>query len=259
MTAGDDDAPTSAALDSGLGEESLAGQTVGPYRVLRLLGRGGMGAVYLAEQTEPIRRQVALKVVRQGLETRSILARFEAERQSLARMSHPGIAQVYDAGQTGGRPYFAMEYVDGRPVTEHCDARRLGPKARLELFLEVCAAVQHAHQKGVIHRDLKPSNLLVAEGEGQAQPKVIDFGIAKATRGRLTEETLVTELGLPIGTPEYMSPEQAEMAEGDLDTTTDIYSLGVVLYELYEAWGRPREAAAWKASVGPGTGGKQER
>jgi len=228
----DDDAPTAARLDSALEEPSLVDTRVGPYRVLRLLGRGGMGAVYLAEQDEPIRRQVALKAVRFGLETKQVLARFEAERQSLARMSHPGIAQVYDAGQAAGRPYFVMEFVEGLPITEHCNARRLGPKDRLQVFLDVCAAVQHAHQKGVIHRDLKPSNLLVAEADGRAQPKVIDFGIAKATRGRLTEQTLVTQLGLPLGTPEYMSPEQAEMSEADVDTTTDIYSLGVVLYEL---------------------------
>jgi tetratricopeptide (TPR) repeat protein/predicted Ser/Thr protein kinase len=233
MDAESDAAATSSALDPAAGDEpALAGSSIGPYRVIRLLGRGGMGAVYLAEQEEPIQRQVALKVVRFGLETKQVLARFEAERQSLARMSHAGIAQVYDAGQTGGRPYFAMEYVPGASLTEHCNSRRLGPRARLELFTEVCAAVQHAHQKGIIHRDLKPSNLLVAESEGRAQPKVIDFGIAKATRGRLTEHTLVTELGLPIGTPEYMSPEQAEMSDVDLDTTTDIYSLGVVLYEI---------------------------
>jgi len=229
----DDETPTRATLSQASEEaDSQAGASIGPYRVVRLLGRGGMGAVYLAEQEQPIRRQVALKVVRAELETRSLLARFEAERQSLARMSHPGIAQVYDAGQAGGLPYFAMEYVDGLPLTDHCDARRLDLSARLELFIEVCAAVQHAHQKGVIHRDLKPSNLLVADASGRAQPKVIDFGIAKAVSGRLTDHTLVTELGLVVGTPEYMSPEQAEMGEAGIDTTTDIYSLGVVLYEL---------------------------
>jgi serine/threonine protein kinase/tetratricopeptide (TPR) repeat protein len=229
----EDETPTRATLSEPSADETAAGgAAVGPYRIVRLLGRGGMGAVYLAEQEEPIRRQVALKVVRAELETRSLLARFEAERQSLARMSHPAIAQVYDAGQADGRPYFAMEYVDGLPITDHCDARRLDVTARLELFTEVCAGVQHAHQKGVIHRDLKPSNLLVAAVEGGSQPKVIDFGIAKAVSGRLTDQAMVTELGFVVGTPEYMSPEQAEMGEAGIDTTTDIYSLGVVLFEL---------------------------
>ena len=213
-------------------EPSAVGAAFGPYRVVRLLGRGGMGAVYLAAQEEPIRRVVALKVVRLGLETKPMLARFEAERQSLARMGHPGIAQVYEAGQADGRPYFAMEYVDGVSITDYCNAHRLDVASRLALFTEVCAAVQHAHQKGVIHRDLKPSNLLVTQADGRAQPKVIDFGIAKAVQGRLTDSTLVTELGVAIGTPEYMSPEQAEMGEAGVDTTTDIYSLGVILYEL---------------------------
>jgi len=233
MTDLPDGTPTQATLDGSLLEEpALAEATFGPYRTVRLLGKGGMGAVYLAAQEEPIRRLVALKLVRAGLETKPMLARFEAERQSLARMGHPGIAQVYEAGQAAGRPYFAMEYVDGTPITDYCNAQRLDLVARLELFIEVCAAVQHAHQKGVIHRDLKPSNLLVTEADGRPQPKVIDFGIAKAVQGRLTDRTLVTELGVAIGTPEYMSPEQAEMGEEGVDTTTDIYSLGVILYEL---------------------------
>jgi eukaryotic-like serine/threonine-protein kinase len=227
------DTPTQATLDGSLLDEpAAAGASFGPYRTVRLLGKGGMGAVYLAAQEEPIRRLVALKLVRTGLETKPMLARFEAERQSLARMGHPGIAQVYEAGQAAGRPYFAMEYVDGIPITDYCNAQRLSLPARLELFIEVCAAVQHAHQKGVIHRDLKPSNLMVTAADGKAQPKVIDFGIAKAVQGRLTDRTLVTELGVAIGTPEYMSPEQAEMGEEGVDTTTDIYSLGVILYEL---------------------------
>jgi tetratricopeptide (TPR) repeat protein/predicted Ser/Thr protein kinase len=228
------DAPTNAnLLPSEEPEAALVGTEIGPYRVERVLGAGGMGAVYLAEQTRPIRRRVALKVVRLGLETRSVLARFEAERQSLALMNHPGIAKVLDAGSTAaGRPYFVMEYVAGLPLTDYCDENRLGTRDRLDLFAEVCGAVQHAHQKGIIHRDLKPTNVLVTEEDGRVQPKVIDFGIAKATRGRLTDLTVVTQYGVPMGTPEYMSPEQAEMKEADVDTTTDIYSLGVVLYEL---------------------------
>jgi eukaryotic-like serine/threonine-protein kinase len=206
---------------------------IGPYRLLRLLGHGGMGVVYLAEQHEPIRRQVAVKVIKPGTDTRAVIARFEAERQALALMDHPSIAQVYDAGSTqDGRPYFAMEYVAGLPLTAYCDRHRLSTRERLSLFIHVCGAVQHAHQKGVIHRDLKPSNVLVAVVDGQALPKIIDFGVAKATSQRLTERTMFTEVGALVGTPEYMSPEQADPSGLDVDTTTDVYSLGVLLYEL---------------------------
>jgi serine/threonine protein kinase/WD40 repeat protein len=206
---------------------------IGPYRIVRVLGEGGMGVVYLAEQTEPIRRQVALKVIKLGMDTRDVVARFDAERQALALMDHPHIASVFDAGATAdGRPYFAMEHVAGLPITDYCDAARLSTRARLALFTKVCDAIQHAHHKGVIHRDIKPSNILVVELDGQPVPKVIDFGIAKATDQRLTERTMFTQHGLLIGTPDYMSPEQADPAGVDLDTRTDIYALGVVLYEL---------------------------
>ena len=215
-----------------------APERIGPYRVLATLGEGGFGIVLLAEQTEPVRRRVALKLIKPGMDTAEVVARFEAERQALAVMDHPGVAKVYDGGATPeGRPYFAMEYVHGLPITQHCDRRRLGLRQRIELFIQVCQAVQHAHMKGVIHRDLKPSNILVEYADGHpsgsgALPKVIDFGIAKALNQRLTERTLFTELGQMIGTPEYMSPEQAEMGSQDIDTRADVYSLGVVLYEL---------------------------
>jgi eukaryotic-like serine/threonine-protein kinase len=202
------------------------------YRVLEKIGEGGFGEVHLAEQTEPVRRRVALKILKAGLDTRAVLARFEAERQALALMDHPCIARVLDAGETPeGRPYFAMEYVDGLPITAHCDRNRLGMRARLELFLEACEGVQHAHQKAVIHRDVKPSNVLVGRLEDRDVVKVIDFGVAKAVAEPLTERTLHTEHGQLIGTPEYMSPEQAEMS-GNIDTRTDVYSLGAMLYEL---------------------------
>jgi eukaryotic-like serine/threonine-protein kinase len=224
---------------SGAGSANPAGPLLGTdddvpgYRVVQRIGEGGMGEVYEAEQLEPVRRRVALKVVKWGMDSKEVLARFESERQAMALMNHHGIATVLDAGTTRlGRPYFAMEYVDGVPVTDYCDRHRLSTAERLRLFMEVCSAVQHAHQRGVIHRDLKPSNILVA-GEGdQAVPKIIDFGIAKATSQRLTERTLFTQLGQWIGTPEYMSPEQAEMTHLDVDTRSDVYSLGVVLYEL---------------------------
>jgi non-specific serine/threonine protein kinase/serine/threonine-protein kinase len=205
----------------------------GSYRLLRLIAVGGMGAVYLAEQTHLIHRQVAVKVVKLGMDTKQVLARFESERQALALMDHPNIARVFEAGTSEkGRPFFAMEYVDGLPITEYCDRRMMTTQGRLELFLPVCQAVQHAHQKGVIHRDVKPSNILVALQDGKPIPKVIDFGIAKAIDQRLAEHTCFTQLGQFIGTPEYMSPEQADLASNDVDTRADVYSLGVVLYEL---------------------------
>ncbi len=210
-----------------------APEVIGPYRFLGLLGEGGMGRVYSAEQTKPIRRKVALKVVKPGMDSKEVLARFEAERQALALMDHPGIARVYDAGATPeGRPYFAMELVEGEPLTKYCDRTRLKVRDRLELFLLICEAVQHAHQKGVIHRDLKPANILVEERNGKPFPKVIDFGIAKALEANLTDGTLFTEIGQLVGTPEYMSPEQAALDPGGIDTRTDVFSLGVVLYEL---------------------------
>jgi serine/threonine protein kinase/tetratricopeptide (TPR) repeat protein len=211
----------------------LAGTAIGPYKLIKQIGEGGFGMVFLAEQQEPIRRQVALKVLKPGMDSKQVLARFEAERQALALMDHPNIARVLDAGQTAaGRPYFVMEFVPGLPITEACDRGRLMPQQRLELFLHVCRAVQHAHQKGIIHRDLKPSNVLVAVHEAGPQVKVIDFGIAKALGGRLTEQTLCTGLAQMIGTPLYMSPEQAGVSNVDVDTRSDIYSLGALLYEL---------------------------
>lgn len=208
-------------------------ERIGPFRILQVLGEGGMGIVYEAEQTEPVRRRVALKVMKLGMDTKEVVARFEAEQQALAVMEHASIAKVFEAGVTEqGRPYFVMEAVRGVPLNEYCDNRKLSTRERLELFVPVCQAVQHAHQKGVIHRDLKPSNVLVTEQGGTPVPKIIDFGIAKATGQRLTEKTVVTMHGQAMGTPAYMSPEQAEMSGLDVDTRTDIYSLGVMLYEL---------------------------
>ena len=209
------------------------GSLIGPYKLIQRIGEGGMGAVYLAEQSRPVRRTVALKVIKPGMDTEQVVARFEAERQALAIMDHPSIAKVFDAGATdSGRPYFVMELVKGVPITEYCDAVHLTPRERLELFIPVCRAIQHAHQKGIIHRDIKPSNVLVAMQDGKAVPKVIDFGIAKAIDQRLTEKTYFTQHGAIIGTLEYMSPEQAEISAMDVDTRTDVYALGVLLYEL---------------------------
>src|SRR5437867_8267940 len=249
-----------------LAEDPLAedvGQTIGRYKLLEKVGEGGCGVVYVAEQTEPVRRPVALKVIKLGMDTKAVVARFEAERQALALMDHPNIAKVLDAGTTGpvepssrggesahasrsesqsrltsaatigmGRPYFVMELVRGIRITDYCDQANLSTKERLDLFIKVCQAIQHAHQKGIIHRDIKPSNILVTLHDGVPVPKVIDFGIAKATEGRLTDATVYTQLHQFIGTPAYMSPEQAEMSGLDIDTRSDIYSLGVLLYEL---------------------------
>ncbi len=209
------------------------GMMIGPYKLVERLGEGGMGTVWLAQQSEPVKRPVALKLIKAGMDSRQVIARFEAERQALALMDHPGIARVLDAGAThGGRPYFVMDLVKGVAITRYCDEHRLTPRQRLELFIPVCHAVQHAHQKGVIHRDLKPSNVLVALCDGGPVPKVIDFGVAKATGLPLTDRTLDTGLGAVVGTLEYMSPEQAELNQLDVDTRSDVYSLGVLLYEL---------------------------
>jgi eukaryotic-like serine/threonine-protein kinase len=210
-----------------------SGTIIGPYKLLQPIGEGGMGTVYMAEQTHPVRRTVALKLIKAGMDSRQVLARFGAERQALALMDHPSIAKVHDAGTTdAGRPYFVMELVKGIPITKFCDERRLTLRERLELAIPVCQAVQHAHQKGIIHRDLKPSNVLIALYDGKPVPKIIDFGVAKATGPRLTDQTLYTEFGSVVGTLEYMSPEQAELNQLDIDTRSDIYSLGVLLYEL---------------------------
>jgi WD40 repeat protein/tRNA A-37 threonylcarbamoyl transferase component Bud32 len=215
------------------GPEETVGQTLGRYKVLEKIGEGGFGVVYVAEQKEPVKRRVALKIIKLGMDTRQVVARFEAERQALAMMDHPNIAKVLDAGATeAGRPYFVMELVRGVKLTDYCDQHKLSTQQRLELFIQVCQAIQHAHQKGIIHRDIKPSNILVTLHDGVPMPKVIDFGIAKATQQELTEKTIYTQLQQFIGTPAYMSPEQAEMSGLDIDTRSDIYSLGVLLYEL---------------------------
>jgi serine/threonine protein kinase/ketosteroid isomerase-like protein len=209
------------------------GDQVGDYKLLQQIGEGGFGVVFMAEQVRPVVRRVALKIIKPGMDSREVIARFEAERQALAMMDHPNIAKVLGAGTTGrGRPYFVMELVRGIPITRFCDDRQLTPKERLELFIPVCHAIQHAHQKGVIHRDIKPSNILVSLYDGRPVPKVIDFGVAKAIQHRLTEKTMFTQFGQVIGTLEYMSPEQAELNQLDVDTRADVYSLGAVLYEL---------------------------
>jgi serine/threonine protein kinase len=226
-------APAPLAAQTAPGTADGVGAAIGPYRLMEQIGEGGMGLVFVAEQHEPVRRKVALKVIKPGMDSRQVVARFEAERQALALMDHPNIAKVLDAGTTdAGRPYFVMELVKGIPITDYCDARNLPAKDRLGLFLQVCAAVQHAHVKGVIHRDLKPSNILVAPHDGVPVVKVIDFGVAKALGQSLTEKTIYTRLAQMIGTPLYMSPEQAEVNQLDVDTRSDVYSLGVLLYEL---------------------------
>jgi len=211
----------------------LPGTMIGRYKLLEKIGEGGFGVVFMAEQVEPVQRKVALKIIKAGMDTKEVIARFEAERQAIALMDHPNIARALDAGATeAGRPYFVMELVRGIPITDYCDQKQLATRERLQLFIKVCQAVQHAHQKGVIHRDLKPSNVLVTEHDGEPVPKVIDFGVAKALGQKLTAKTLFTGFNHMIGTPAYMSPEQAALSGLDIDTRADIYSLGVLLYEL---------------------------
>jgi serine/threonine protein kinase/Tfp pilus assembly protein PilF len=223
--------PVAAAMIDVPGESP--GLVIGPYKLLQLIGEGGMGTVWMAEQVQPVQRKVAFKIIKAGMDSRAVLARFEAERQALALMDHPNIAKVLDAGATAtGRPYFVMELVKGDSITRNCDEHCLTPRERLQLFIPVCQAIQHAHQKGIIHRDIKPSNILIAPYDGKPVVKVIDFGVAKATGQRLTEKTFFTEFGAVVGTLEYMSPEQAELNNQDIDTRSDIYSLGVLLYEL---------------------------
>ncbi len=228
--------PCGAALEGetiSVRPPECAGTHIGPYKLLQQIGEGGMGTVFLAEQTHPVQRQVALKVIKAGMDSAQVIARFEAERQALALMDHVNIARVFEGGTTeSGRPYFAMELVHGVPITKYCDDNHLTPRGRLELFVPVCQAIQHAHQKGIIHRDVKPSNVMITLYDGKPVPKVIDFGVAKATEQKLTARTLFTQYGTIIGTPEYMSPEQAEMSALGVDTRSDIYSLGVLLYEL---------------------------
>jgi serine/threonine protein kinase/tetratricopeptide (TPR) repeat protein len=224
--------PPGAHFDASVGLNEGPGTKIGRYKILELIGEGGFGAVFMAEQEHPVRRRVALKIIKLGLDTKQFVARFEAERQALAMMDHPNVAKVLDGGSTAtGRPYFVMELVRGTPITEYCDKNKLNIRNRLELFSQVCQAVQHAHQKGLIHRDLKPSNVLVSTEDDHPRAKVIDFGVAKATQSQLTDKTLFTQFHQMVGTPMYMSPEQAD-GDLDIDTRSDIYSLGVLLYEL---------------------------
>ncbi len=233
-----DDFLQSPLLDSELTLENPAhvessGTIIGRYKLLEKIGEGGFGVVWAAAQKKPVKRRVALKIIKLGMDTKQVVARFEAERQALAMMDHPNIAKVYDAGSTDtGRPYFVMELVRGIPIIKYCDQAKLSTRDRLDLFIKVCHAIQHAHQKGIIHRDIKPSNILITLHDGVPVPRVIDFGIAKATQQELTEMTIYTQHNQFIGTPAYMSPEQAEMSGLDIDTRSDIYSLGVLLYEL---------------------------
>jgi serine/threonine protein kinase len=253
-----------ANLPSGRAAREQPGSLLGPYRLVRILGSGGMGVVYLAGQQQPVRRSVALKIIKQGMDTEPVIGRFEAERQALALMNHPNIAKVFDAGATeDGRTYFVMELVEGVPITKYCDERRLTVRERLALFAPVCQAIQHAHQKGVIHRDIKPSNVLAADFDGKAVPKVIDFGIAKATGQQLTEATMFTQLGVVVGTLECMSLQQAQPMSMDIGTRSDIYSLGALLYQLLT--GVTPLKAAWpcrespRPTSGPSRSGRRRR
>ena len=234
--------------DATRADGSAGGRVIaGRYTLREILGEGGMGTVYRADQTEPVKRQVALKLIKVGIDSRAVLARFDAERQALALMDHPNIARVYDGGTTdAGQPFFVMELVQGVSITNYCDTNRLSVKARLELFVAVCQAVQHAHQKGIIHRDIKPGNVLVTEVDGRPTPKVIDFGVAKATEFDLTDMSFA-DTGTIVGTPTYMSPEQADPSSMDIDTRTDVYALGVILYELLA--GSPPLKPTWGPSI----------
>src|SRR5262249_7878298 len=226
-------ASTYPSADSGADPTSVEQKSLGPYRLLKKLGEGGMGKVWLAEQTAPVRRRVALKLIKAGMYDDAVLKRFASERQALAIMDHPSIAKVFDAGATpDGQPYFVMEFVPGVPITDYCDQKRLNIRERMELFIKVCDGVQHAHTKAIIHRDLKPANILVTEVDGKPLPRIIDFGLAKATSSLTPDESMLTRLGAFVGTPGYMSPEQADTSLQDVDTRTDVYSLGVVLYVL---------------------------
>lgn len=227
------DTPESRLETGAVPKSTTTARLIGPYYLLESIGEGGMGEVWLAEQKEPVRRRVAIKLIKAGMDTREVVARFESERQALALMDHPAIAKVFDAGSTTeGRPYFVMEYVAGTPITTYCDRHKLTTRQRLELFIQVCDGVQHAHQKAIIHRDLKPSNILVSEVDGKPTPRIIDFGLAKATSRPLTDASIYTQVGAVLGTLDYMSPEQADSGGEDIDTRSDVYSLGVVLYQL---------------------------
>ena len=248
MTARDPSRPDSSTRPEGLSSDqpSYTASQIGPYKLLEVLGEGGMGVVYWAEQTEPVHREVAFKVIKLGMDTKEVVARFEAERQALAVMEHPSIAKVFDAGATDtGQPYFVMELVRGTPIVHYCDQHRLTTRERVRLFVQACRAVQHAHQKGVIHRDLKPSNVLITEADGKPLAKIIDFGIAKAAERPLTDRTFATDANRFVGTPAYMSPEQAGVGGVDVDTRTDVYSLGVTLYKLLTG-ALPFESVAYR-------------